>query len=94
MKKRVEIGIIGDFDPNRLSHTATVEAVDHAADRLSLNVVITWLPTLSLLNKDNLKNLDRFDCLWASAGSPYKSMEGALRGIRKAREMGKPFIGT
>src|SRR5690606_14919504 len=35
-----------------------------------------------------------FDALWCVPGSPYRSMDGALRAIRAARESGRPFLGT
>jgi CTP synthase (UTP-ammonia lyase) len=35
-----------------------------------------------------------FDGLWCVPASPYRSMEGALLGIRHAREQGVPFLGT
>lgn len=94
MIKKVCIGIIGDYDPNRTSHQATVDAIHHAASHLSLEVHITWLPTLSFLTNSGPKQLEQFDGLWASSGSPYHSMEGAIRGIQIAREMNRPFIGT
>jgi CTP synthase (UTP-ammonia lyase) len=94
MKRKIYIGIIGDYDAQKQSHAATVAAIDHAAARLSLDVAVTWLPTISLLDNANLQELQNFDGFWASPGAPYKSMEGALRGIMRARETGKPLIGT
>jgi len=93
-KRKIEIGIIGDYDAGRVSHTATINALNQAAERLSLNVGITWVPTLSLLDNANLDALNHFEGLWASPGAPYKSMDGALRGIKQVRLTGKPFIGT
>ncbi len=46
------------------------------------------------LDEQTTTALDRFDGLWASPGSPYLSMDGALDCIRFARERGKPFVGT
>jgi CTP synthase (UTP-ammonia lyase) len=94
MGQTVNIGIIGDFDQSRSAHPATNDALHHAANRLSVRVNITWLPTPSILTKKGQQRLERFDGLWASAGSPYQSMDGALRGIQLAREMNRPFFGT
>jgi CTP synthase (UTP-ammonia lyase) len=94
MKQRVSIGIIGDYDQNKPSHKATSEAIKHAANHLSLEANTVWLPTPSLLIEEGQKKLEQFDGLWAAPGSPYQSMEGALRGIKIAREMNRPFIGT
>jgi CTP synthase (UTP-ammonia lyase) len=38
--------------------------------------------------------IDKYDGLIASPGSPYQSMDGAIKGIQTAREMNFPFIGT
>jgi CTP synthase (UTP-ammonia lyase) len=84
---------MGDFDPNRPSHAATNEALSHAAEALSLTLNCSWLPTQSL-DEGNETILKQFDALWCAPGGPYKSMSGALRGIRFARERGWPFVGT
>jgi CTP synthase (UTP-ammonia lyase) len=89
----VSIGIIGDFDENRPSHGATNDALNHAANYLSARVNFAWLPTPSLLTEKGQQQLEQFDGLWA-AGSPYQSLDGALRGIQSARELNIPFFGT
>jgi CTP synthase (UTP-ammonia lyase) len=94
MDKSIKVGIIGDYNPDLSFHRATNEALEHAAKGLSVTVDFQWLPTQSLENPSELKNLERFHALWCSPGSPYKSMDGALQGIRFAREAGRPFIGT
>ena len=38
--------------------------------------------------------LERFDGLFASPGSPYRSFAGMLRGIEFARSRNWPFVGT
>jgi CTP synthase (UTP-ammonia lyase) len=52
-----------------------------------------WLPTPSLLEPEPGK-LESFDGLWASAGSPYKSFDGMLKGIEFARVHDWPFLAT
>jgi CTP synthase (UTP-ammonia lyase) len=94
MKHTVNIGIMGDFDPNKTSHPATNNAIAHAARYLSIEANVTWLPTPSLLTEKGQQSLAKFDCVWASSGSPFKSIGGMLQGIRIARRMDKPFIGT
>lgn len=94
MNRTVNIGIIGDYDLNRSSHPATNAAIEHAAKYLSVKAIVTWLPTPSFLTQEGRKKLERFDAIWASSGSPYQSMEGAINAIKLAREMERPFIGT
>lgn len=90
----IRVGIIGDFNPGFPPHETTNEAISHAARFLSLTVEVEWLPTNLFDDEANEKKLGQFDALWASAGSPYKSMDGALRAIRFAREKNWPFIAT
>ncbi len=85
--------MIGDFD-GRPGHVATNHAIRHATERLSAAVTIEWLPTPDLLAGDAGEKLAGFDGPWASPGSPYRSMEGMLEGIRFAREHNLAFTGT
>ncbi len=94
MNRTIDIGIIGDFDEKKTSHTATMNAIEHAAGYLSIKTKVTWLPTPSFLKEEAPENLKQYDCIWVSSGAPYKSMEGAIQGIRRAREIKKPLIGT
>jgi CTP synthase (UTP-ammonia lyase) len=89
MTNTIEIGIIGDYDSSNPTHVATNEGIAHAAEFLpSHTVSAIWLPT------DQRHRFDDFHGLICSPGSPYKSLEGALRGIQCARECTIPFLGT
>jgi CTP synthase (UTP-ammonia lyase) len=94
MEDELEVGVIGDFDPSLSVHTATNEAIGHAKNVLGLDVSISWIPTPSLTQKPAKEILSSFDALWCSPGSPYKSLGGAIEGIRFARENGWPFFAT
>jgi CTP synthase (UTP-ammonia lyase) len=83
-----KIGIIGDYNAEYSTHIATNNGLQHAADMLGKPFEVLWLPT------DKPQELSRFDGLLCSPGSPYKSFEAALAGIRYARENNVPFIGT
>jgi CTP synthase (UTP-ammonia lyase) len=89
----VRIGILGDFNPEFRSHHATNDSLQHAAQRLGFPVESVWLSTPSLLEPEPGK-LELFDGLWASAGSPYKSFDGMLKGIEFARVHDWPFLAT
>ena len=89
----VNIGIIGDFKPEHASYKATDDALNHAADHLSIELNTTWIATPSLLTADSQRRLERFSGLFGAPGD-YDSQEGALRGIQLAREWNRPFIGT
>ena len=90
----LKIGVIGDFDSEKSSHTATNEGLTHAAHALATDVGVQWLPTEQLEDKIKDSDLEDFDAFWCSPGSPYNSLDGALKAIRFARENNWPFIGT
>jgi CTP synthase (UTP-ammonia lyase) len=94
MSRPVTIGIIGEYDPKKPSHPATMEAIAHAAEYLSIEANVTWLSTPSFLTAAGLKGLKRYDGLWISPGSPYQSQVGALNAVREARTQKKPFFGN
>lgn len=90
----MKIAVIGDFDSERLSHSATNAALRHAADTFSIALTADWLPTTLLETKIDAANLEAYSGLFCAPGGPYKSLNGALEAIRFARERGRPFIGT
>jgi CTP synthase (UTP-ammonia lyase) len=93
MEPSLSIGVIGEFDPEFPPHPATDAAIEHAAASLGARVKIRWLDTTSLEDCDAAE-LAGFDALWCAPGSPYRSLDGAVRAIRLGREAGLPFLGT
>jgi CTP synthase (UTP-ammonia lyase) len=89
----LRVGIVGDFEPDRESHLATEAALQHAAAATSRRVEVRWLGTGNLETASE-SDLDCFDGFFFAPGSPYRSMAGALRAIRFARENDVPLLGT
>jgi CTP synthase (UTP-ammonia lyase) len=90
-RKRISIGLIGDYDKSVPAHQAIPLALQSAAKALRIELGFEWVPT------DEIVAATRVACfsgLWCVPGSPYRSMEGALLAIRHARESGVPFLGT
>ena len=94
MNQVLDIGIIGDYDKSKPSHQATNRALNHAAKKFSIIINITWMPTPSFLVDASRERIEKYDGIWISPGSPYKSMAGVIRGIRTAREVNIPLVGT
>jgi len=91
--ERVRIGIIGDYDAEHADHRATNAALEEAGRGLGARVHYEWVATDSVAPDDAVR-LAGFDGLWVAPGGPYRSLDGALWGIRFARERGIPFVGT
>lgn len=84
----MRIALVGDFNPDVLAHQAIPKALALAAD--GGDVQPEWLDTESALHAE----LDQYAGFWCVPASPYRSMEGALRVIRFARQNNHPFLGT
>ena len=87
----LRIGLVGDFNESVTAHRAIPVALRLAAEQLSQSLAFEWLATDAMPEADGLAC---FDALWCVPASPYRSMDGALRAIRFAREQGLPFLGT
>jgi CTP synthase (UTP-ammonia lyase) len=93
MVQTIHIGLIGDFHPTHRAHQAIPRAIELAAANLGCQAELTWLPTVQVEHEGEAV-LANCEGIWRVPGSPYESMDGALRGIRFARERDKPFVGT
>lgn len=91
--RTISVGVIGDFQADFPPHPATNEALGHAATVLGLRLRVDWLGTAELRTVA-LGEIAGYDALWCAPGSPYRSMAGALRAIRLAREHDWPLLGT
>src|SRR6478672_12737520 len=95
MSDEITVGVIGDqLSEFRSPQQAVGKMVNLAADELKIRARLKWIPTPVLVQGRVEAELEPMDALWCSPGSPYVSLEGALAGIRFARERGWPFIGT
>ncbi|MBT2227586.1 hypothetical protein [Nonomuraea sp. NEAU-A123] len=86
------VAVVGDFDRTFAPHTATNDALAHAATRLGIEIEIPWLATEPL--ERDLSAVRAADALWCAPGSPYRSLAGALAALRHGREHGVPTLGT
>ena len=87
------IALVGDHDPDVAAHRAVPKALGLAAMSLGRTVDAVWVGTEEVA-ADEEQALGHVDAIWCVPGSPYRSMEGALTAIRRARGRGMPFLGT
>ena len=87
----LRIGLVGDRSDSVVAHRAIPLALARAAQSHGIDIEPVWFATERLLDASACG-----ECagLWCVPGSPYRSMEGALRAIRYAREHSVPFLGT
>jgi CTP synthase (UTP-ammonia lyase) len=89
----VKIGIIGEFNPSFIPHTATNHAIIHSSKQLDVSIETEWISTEDV-NTDFDRIVARCSGFWIAPGSPYRSMRGALNVIEYARKYGRPLLGT
>jgi CTP synthase (UTP-ammonia lyase) len=88
----IRIGLIGDYRASVLAHTAIPAALKLIGMRLDWEIKAEWLPTRRL--ETAKMAVSDFNAIWCVPGSPYESEQGAIEGIRYAREADLPFLGT
>jgi CTP synthase (UTP-ammonia lyase) len=88
------VAVIGDRQPGFVAQDAIDAAVEHAAAALGWpSPALRWVAT-DHVGASGAEVLTGACGVWCAPGSPYVSLEGALAGIRWAREARVPFIGT
>src|SRR5258708_2237402 len=92
MSSPPRIALIGDRSPDVRAHLAIPGALEHASRALGMRVLHEWVHSAELAGSAGGPGGLRGGV--CGPGGPYASMEGALRGIRHARESGTPFLGT
>jgi CTP synthase (UTP-ammonia lyase) len=88
----MRLAVLGDYDPTFPPHPATDAGLRHAIDAHAFAIDSNWVATDAI--GDPRQSLASYDGLWVGPGSPYRSLDGAMAGIRYARERGLPVLGT
>jgi len=86
------IAIVGDRRPSFVAQDEIGSALAHSAARLDTAIDVRWIGTEDLA-RDTAPLADAHG-IWCAPGSPYRSFDGALAGIRFAREHRVAFLGT
>lgn len=91
MSAPLRVALVGDRDDAVAAHRAIPLALERAGRAAGVGVDPVWLATPGITDA---AALDGYDAVWCVPASPYRSMDGALRAIRRAREGALPFLGT
>jgi CTP synthase (UTP-ammonia lyase) len=88
------VAVIGDRVDGFEPHETISASLRHAADALHVPPPeMRWFATDALV-PDAAGALAGAVAIWCAPGAPYRSLAGALAGIRVAREQRVPFLGT
>src|SRR5262245_41954016 len=85
------LALVGDRDERITAHRAIDAALPLLARRLEVPLGGRWLCTDTGADAAALRGVHG---VWCVPGSPYRSLDGALRAIAHARTSGLPFLGT
>jgi CTP synthase (UTP-ammonia lyase) len=89
----IRIALIGDYNPAVIAHRAIPEALTLAGQHSGVTVESLWVHTATIGQDPAIQFADVAG-IWCVPASPYADTDGALAGIRFARESGRPFLGT
>ncbi len=98
-KKNVNVGIVGKYFESggftlMDSYISVIEAIKHAGWANNVNPKIQWLNAESYeKNKNNLKEIKKFDCIVVPGGFGKRGIEGKIRAIQYCRENKIPILG-
>lgn len=90
---RLQIAVVGDYNPAFPPHVATDDGLAHAADALALDCETHWVSTPELID-DAASVLAEYSGLYIAPGSPYVSMQGGLNAVTLGRTAKVPLIAT
>jgi len=86
--KAPRLTLVGDRSATVTAHTAIEKSL--ALAKVEKDIGFEWIPTRACETYD----FAGVTGIWCVPGSPYASMDGALKAIRFARENRIPFLGT
>ncbi|MBV8693669.1 MAG: CTP synthase [Actinobacteria bacterium] len=89
----IRVAVIGEHHAGHEPQDAIAPALHHSSAAAGVDCEVEWVATPAL-DADAGTRLGGFDAVWCAPGSPYLSLDGAIDGIRWAREHDVPFIGT
>jgi len=92
MEKRIQIGLIGDFDEKMYTHIALTQSIEHCKPRLHFTVDAIWIPTEKITG--DFLAVNKFEGFWLAPGSPYRNDAGVYKLIQWSRENDFPLFGT
>jgi CTP synthase (UTP-ammonia lyase) len=85
------VALVGDRSQGVRAHARIPLLVEALRRRDGIVLDPYWVPSEEA---EEAAALDGFDGIWVVPGSPYRSAEGAVAAVRRARERGIPFLGT
>lgn len=86
----LKIAVIGEYNSESTSHSATNEAIEHSSKLLGVNFQTDWIPTQEI----NDKLFTNYQAIWVAPGAPHKNLSNTLWAIQYARTNGIPCLGT
>ena len=86
------VTVLIDLAPDHPYHAATLAALRHASEELSIPIEIRVVATDTIGNPDQLVSAG--SAVVVGPGSPYRDPEAVHAAVRAARERGVPLVGT
>lgn len=97
-KKEVKIAMVGKYFATgnyvlKDAYICVIEAVKHAAAKLNIKPVMTWINSDQVDEKELAKTLKDFDAVIVPQGWGSRGTEGKIAAVKIARENKIPYLG-
>ncbi|WP_028974604.1 CTP synthase C-terminal region-related (seleno)protein [Spirochaeta cellobiosiphila] len=89
----IKFAVIGEYQDDNQTHILLEKSLEEMSSSLGKTAQIDWIDT-KLLDEEGSSILLPYHGIWSAPGSPFHSLEGAISGIRYARENLIPHLGT
>jgi CTP synthase len=96
--KEVNIAVVGKyFETGDFvlsdAYISVIEAIKYSAYAINVKPILHWLPATDFENKNNLKNLKKYDGILVPGGFGSRGVEGKINVIEYARVNKIPYFG-
>jgi CTP synthase (UTP-ammonia lyase) len=89
--KKVRIGIIGEYNPVKKTHSLLNQSLDWLKDDYDFGY--EWIDTNDV-EANCINVLNGLAGIWSASGTPFNSLNGAIKAIEYARIHDIPHLGT
>ncbi len=92
-KQTIKIGLIGKYTELQDAYKSIAESFIHAGAHLETKVIVDWIHSEDINEKNIKKRLQGLDGILVAPGFGERGIEGKISAIKYARENNIPFFG-
>lgn len=91
--KTINIALVGKYTQSRDAYKSVIESLVHAATSVDLHANIELIDSKLIENREQIKCLEKFNCVVITGGFGSDGVIGMIEAIRFCREQNIPMLG-